>query len=164
MIRLIDIAKWQLYNSLMTITQHNSSKKKETTFQGKVSRILGSNEMTIHSSIKEGFPFSIYEAVVDEIGIPQKELSNILGIPARTMARRKESSQLTIIESDRLYRIIRVVNFTLAVFDDSSKARAWLKNPNRALNGETPISLLSTEAGTNQVEEVLQRIKYGIFG
>jgi putative toxin-antitoxin system antitoxin component (TIGR02293 family) len=80
------------------------------------------------------------------------------------MARRKENQQLTSVESDRLYRVARVFVFTVEVLGDLEKARTWLKSSNRGLGGEIPLTLLDTEIGARQVEDVLQRLKYGIYG
>ncbi len=115
-------------------------------------------------SVLKGLPFSAFEAVQKEIDLPQNQLSNILGIPTRTMARRKEHQQLTSVESDRLYRVAWVFAFAVDVLGDIDKARTWLKSPNRGLGGEIPLTLLDTDIGARQVEDVLERIKFGIYG
>jgi uncharacterized protein (DUF2384 family) len=38
-----------------------------------------------------------------------------------------------------------------------------LRRPNRSLNGRAPIDLLDTDAGTQQVAELLDRIEYGVY-
>jgi uncharacterized protein (DUF2384 family) len=43
------------------------------------------------------------------------------------------------------------------------KARVWLVRENRALGGQTPLSLLDTEIGGRQVEETLFQLNHGIF-
>ncbi len=43
-------------------------------------------------------------------------------------------------------------------------AREWLVRPNLALGNVSPISLLDTEIGEQQVEEVLDRISLGVYG
>lgn len=117
----------------------------------------------IRSSVQRGFPFSSFERLQTEIDVPQKELSELLGIPTRTIARRKEEKRLTPVESDRLYRLSRVLAFTVEVLGSSEKARAWLKKPNRSLGGEIPLSLLDTDIGAQQVTDVLMRLRYGIY-
>jgi putative toxin-antitoxin system antitoxin component (TIGR02293 family) len=39
----------------------------------------------------------------------------------------------------------------------------WLRTPNTALRGETPISLLETDIGARMVERVLGRIEHGVI-
>lgn len=123
----------------------------------------GISPAEIRSSVQRGFPFSSFERLQTEIDVPQKELSELLGIPTRTIARRKEEKRLTPVESDRLYRLSRVLAFTVEVLGSSEKARTWLKKPNRSLGGEIPLSLLDTDIGAQQVTDVLMRLRYGIY-
>jgi putative toxin-antitoxin system antitoxin component (TIGR02293 family) len=44
---------------------------------------------------------------------------------------------------------------------DAQAANRWLKRPNAALGGKTPLELLDTEPGVHTVENVLGRIAYG---
>ena len=44
------------------------------------------------------------------------------------------------------------------------RRRAWLRRPNRALNGEMPVRLLDTDLGVRQVDDVLGRLEYGLAG
>lgn len=46
------------------------------------------------------------------------------------------------------------------VFGDAAKAKRWLNQKNLALDN-TPLALLATEAGTNEVRKVLNAIAYG---
>jgi uncharacterized protein (DUF2384 family) len=43
-------------------------------------------------------------------------------------------------------------------FESAPAATSWLKRPNRALEGCAPIDLLDTDAGTEQVAELLDPI------
>jgi putative toxin-antitoxin system antitoxin component (TIGR02293 family) len=65
--------------------------------------------------------------------------------------------------SDRLYRLARVAAQAQDVFENSETATNWLKRANRALAGHAPIDLLDTDAGTEQVVELLDRIEYGVY-
>jgi putative toxin-antitoxin system antitoxin component (TIGR02293 family) len=53
--------------------------------------------------------------------------------------------------------------YARAVFDDEHDTVAWLSAPNDALSGESPLSLLDTDAGVRLVEEVLTRIEFGVY-
>jgi len=72
------------------------------------------------------------------------------------------SRQLSPIESDRLYRIAFIAYMASEVLGSIDKARTWLQGANRALGGHSPISRLDTEIGERQVEDLLNRINYGI--
>lgn len=112
--------------------------------------------------IKEGLPFSSLESVRERLHLSVPEAASVLHMPARTLARRRQSRKLAADESDRLYRLARIAAQAVAVFGTEEKASTWLRRPNRALNSELPIRLLDTDVGTRQVEDILGRIEHGI--
>jgi putative toxin-antitoxin system antitoxin component (TIGR02293 family) len=84
--------------------------------------------------------------------------------PKRTLARRASAGELlTVEESDRALRLARLSAEAARVFAEPDKARRWLRKPNRALNGQTPLSLARTESGAHLVEELLLQIDHGVF-
>lgn len=87
----------------------------------------------------------------------------VLAIPLRTLTRRKAERRLRPEESDRLVRLARILAQAVDVLGSTEKASQWLQRPNRALGGETPLSLLDTDLGSRQVEEVLGRIEHGVY-
>jgi putative toxin-antitoxin system antitoxin component (TIGR02293 family) len=116
----------------------------------------------LRDAVRKGLPYSALEALRAALDLSFKELSMVLGIPERTIARRKDEQHLTAAESDRLYRVARTLAHAATVLGTLDKASLWLKRPSRALGDETPLALLDTDVGTRQVEETLLRIVYGI--
>ena len=112
--------------------------------------------------LREGLPYAAFEAVLEVLELRPGDLADLLGVASRTLARRKSSRQLSPIESDRLYRIAYITRLASVVLGSLDKARTWLRNENHALGGLAPISLLDTEIGVRQVEDLLNRINYGI--
>ena len=127
-------------------------------------RVSAANAAELRMAVRQGLPFSALEALTRQLEISPQQCSTVLGIPPRTMARRKEARQLNAQESDRLYRVARTASQAMDVLGSLDKARLWLKTPNRALGCDRPLDLLDTEIGARQVEEVLLRLNYGIFG
>ncbi len=83
----------------------------------------------------------------------------------RTLARRVAKREpLTVAETDRAIRLARITTETERVFADPAKAARWLRRPNGALGGQTPLSLLKSEAGARAVDEILIRIDHGMVG
>jgi putative toxin-antitoxin system antitoxin component (TIGR02293 family) len=81
----------------------------------------------------------------------------------RTFKRRRDSAQpLDPAESDRLMRLVRLVAAAEETFVDPQKALTWLGRENRALDGQTPLSLADTDLGARSVETLLGRIGHGI--
>jgi putative toxin-antitoxin system antitoxin component (TIGR02293 family) len=67
------------------------------------------------------------------------------------------------MESDRAFRLARILAHAVEVFESIERARDWLKSENRALDGQPPFELLDTDAGAQEVDDVLGRIEHGIF-
>lgn len=87
-----------------------------------------------------------------------------LVIPRRTLARRRvEGDLLTVEETDKALRLMRIATQAEKVFGENAKAYRWLRKPKRELSGETPIAFLASESGARLVEEMLYRIEHGIF-
>jgi putative toxin-antitoxin system antitoxin component (TIGR02293 family) len=139
---------------------------------GRVVRMLG-GEKTLGAKIRsasdlipvvrQGFDYRALEHAIADIGVSRETVFGALGLPLRTMARRKGESRLTPAESDRLYRLVRIAAQAEMVFNDSEKARQWLLRSNRALGHVSPLSLLDTDEGVRQVEAVLGRIEHGVW-
>lgn len=130
---------------------------------GWILRLRATSAAELRSAVRKGLPFSAFEAVSKHLEVSPQHITTVLGIPPRTVARRKASKHLTPQESDRLYRLARAVAQAASVLGTIDKARVWLKAPNRALGGDVPLDLLDTDIGSRQVEEVLLRLDYGIF-
>ena len=113
--------------------------------------------------IREGLPFKSLERVMERFGIAREEISSILDLPARTLARRKQEQRLRRDESDRLFRLVRIAAQASRVLGSMEKAARWLHSPNRALGGKPPLESLDTDLGSRQVEEVLGRIEHGVY-
>jgi putative toxin-antitoxin system antitoxin component (TIGR02293 family) len=126
-------------------------------------RVDAEPDEILQRAVRKGLPFASVKAILKQLDVSQAALAAVLGIPTRTMARRQVEHHLRPDESDRLYRVARAVAFARSVLGDLSKSRRWLITPNRALGNETPLSLLDTDIGSRRVEEVLERINYGIF-
>lgn len=113
--------------------------------------------------IRRGIPADAVESVLKATRVSRSELAQVLGIPERTLARRKREGVLNSAESAKLLRLARVVGRAIEVFEDCEPALHWLKAPNAALAGRTPLSLLDTDIGAESVLDTLGRIEHGVF-
>ena len=116
----------------------------------------------LRERIRRGLPYRSLESVRARLRLSVPEAADVLHMPTRTMARRRQERKLDPDQSDRLYRIARVAGQAVSVFGAEDKATTWLQRPNGALNGEPPIRLLDTDVGARQVEDILGRIEHGI--
>lgn len=115
------------------------------------------------SVIRQGISSAAVDALAKTIHVTQSELAVALGIPERTLARRKKEGTLNSEESAKLVRLARVVERAEEVFESLDAALDWLKSPNAALSGATPLSLLDTDIGAESVMDTLGRIEHGVF-
>ena len=112
---------------------------------------------------RSGLPFASLAAVGTRYDIPLLTLARVVGLPVRTLARRKKERRLRADESDRLLRLARVAAVAEDVLGAQDKAGRWLQKPNRALGGIAPLDLLDTDLGAEQVVTVLGRIEHGVY-
>jgi len=111
----------------------------------------------------KGLPYVAMDAVGKRYGIPLARLARVIGLPARTLARRKAERRLSPAESDRLVRVARIASSAEDVLETPEKAGRWLQKPNRALGGAIPLELLRSDLGAEQVTTILVRIDHGVY-
>ena len=114
--------------------------------------------------VREGLPFAALAAVMEQYAISRDVLCDILHLSRRNFLRRKEQKRLAPDESDRLYRLARVLAHANRVFEDPDESADWIQTPNISLGKQQPLTLLDTDIGVQQVDQVLGRIEHGIVG
>jgi putative toxin-antitoxin system antitoxin component (TIGR02293 family) len=116
------------------------------------------------SVIEEGMPVGAAEALKRAIALPDSQLAALLGISEKTLSRgRAGHGRLDPVASDRLFRVARIGTLAIGVLESETRAVNWLKRPQVGLGGRTPLSLLTTDAGRDQVEKLLLRIEHGVY-
>lgn len=94
-------------------------------------------------------------------GLTEQEVERFV-IPQRTRRHRADRQQpLTIEESDRAVRLLRIQTLAEDTFGNREKASLWLRRPLALLDGETPLDVAQTEAGVRVIETVLAKIAWG---
>jgi putative toxin-antitoxin system antitoxin component (TIGR02293 family) len=127
-------------------------------------QVLGrtlASEDDMREAIRKGFPPAVVEQLMRASGLTLRELADALDLSPRSLQRRRRTGRLARYESDRLYRLARIVALADEFLGDHERAIRWLKRPNRALGGIAPVAALDTELGARQVENILGRIAYG---
>jgi putative toxin-antitoxin system antitoxin component (TIGR02293 family) len=117
----------------------------------------------LRARVRTGLPYSALEALTERLGTSQGDMADVLGVPARTLARRRAAGRFTASESDRLVRLGRIAATAEQVLGSRDKAVRWLHHPNRALGQRVPIRELDTDLGAREVEAVLLRIEHGVY-
>ena len=111
-----------------------------------------------------GFSYRSLITFESNSGLSLQSLADIIGIPERTLARRKASGRLAPEESERLLRLSSIFEKAVELFEgDVSGAVNWLTTPKRALEGQTPLQYARTEVGAREVENLIGRLEHGVF-
>ena len=124
-------------------------------------RVHDSEDLLVR--VRAGLPYAALESLQAGYGFDGDLLREVLDVPARTLARRKSSRRFSPEESDRLFRMARIVTLATETLGGKDPAREWLQAPNRALGGDVPLRRLDTDLGARQVESLLGRIAHGVF-
>lgn len=116
-------------------------------------------------AIENGLPRAAAVQLASHLDLTEGSLAKILGVSARTLQRSAATpkAKLTLVQGDRLYRLARLAAFAEEVFEDTTRAHEWLREPQFGLGNRIPLDLLRTEAGAQEVEDLLGRIEHGVF-
>ncbi|MBP3942832.1 DUF2384 domain-containing protein [Sphingobacteriaceae bacterium WQ 2009] len=115
--------------------------------------------------IRKGIPYAAIETISNRLNRPVKALLNLFSLPQTTYNKKKaENAVLDTRNSELILLITELLDFGASVFNqENDKFQRWLKKPNLSLGGQTPLSLLDTTTGIEEVKFCLNRIEYGNF-
>jgi putative toxin-antitoxin system antitoxin component (TIGR02293 family) len=114
--------------------------------------------------LEAGLSFKTLERLDAHSGLGLTMLATLIGIPSRTLARRKGAGRLAPEESERLFRISNIFEKAVELFEgDAASAIQWLTTPKKALAGHPPIQYSRTEPGAREVEDLIGRLEHGVF-
>jgi putative toxin-antitoxin system antitoxin component (TIGR02293 family) len=140
----------------MTIVEEVARKLGGQTVLGAVVR----SQSDLALAVRNRLPLSALKGLT-LAGLSEQEIERFV-IPQRTRRHRADRNQpLTIDESDRAVRLLRVQTLAEETFGDKEKANRWLRRPLTELRGEPPLDIAQTEAGARVIETILGKIAWG---
>jgi len=111
-------------------------------------------------AVRNRLPLSALKGLA-RAGLSEQEIE-LFVIPQRTRRHRANRQQpLTVDESDRAVRLLRVQTLAEDTFGEAEKANRWLRRPLLELGNETPLAVAQTEAGARVIEAILGKIAWG---
>jgi putative toxin-antitoxin system antitoxin component (TIGR02293 family) len=117
-----------------------------------------------HELIRAGLPVAAMDAFKEQAMLSDAELAQLMGVSEKTLSRaRAGDARLDPITSDRLYRVVRLVALAGEVLESPQAALHWMRRAQIGLGGSTPIDLMTTDAGSAEVERLLLRIEHGVY-
>jgi putative toxin-antitoxin system antitoxin component (TIGR02293 family) len=156
----------QLNSARITRTEHQALRHGAVRFRtrGASLGLTATRTEDLVCQIERGFSFEALESFSVLSGLSVSQISSALGIPERTLARRKAARRLAPDESERLLRISTVFENAVELFEgDVAGAVTWLTSPRKALGHQTPLAYLRTEVGAREVENLIGRLEHGVF-
>lgn len=97
------------------------------------------------------------------IKISDKDFALIAGTSARTLSRLKPNQNLPPQAADVTISLMRAHRKATEIFGSEENSVKWLKTPNAALGGITPVQAMSSRFGAEEVMDILGRIEYGVY-
>lgn len=113
-------------------------------------------------TIRKGVAAQVFEQIATAIGVGKETLARKLNINAQTLRKRK-SQMLSPAEAEKSLRVARVFGLASEVLGSEDDARQWVNDQIPALGGKRPLELLDTDVGTQEVTNLLQCIKWGMY-
>jgi putative toxin-antitoxin system antitoxin component (TIGR02293 family) len=111
-------------------------------------------------AVRERLPLVVLKGLA-QAGLTDQEIERFV-IPQRTRRHRADKKQpLTIDESDRAVRLLRIQTVAENTFGSNEKANRWLRRSLAELNGDAPLDVAQTEAGARVIETILAKIAWG---
>lgn len=115
----------------------------------------------LERTISRGLPKRALRITVERVYASAGDARRVMFrvVPEATFKRR---IRLSHAESERTERLARVIAAAEQAWNDQQDAREWLTKPHPELADRTPLDAAMTELGARQVEELLDRLFYGI--
>jgi putative toxin-antitoxin system antitoxin component (TIGR02293 family) len=113
--------------------------------------------------IRNGITKNQLEAIKSETDFDYRTLSGLLSVSRTTLIKKKGDQKFDQPTSERILILAEFINFGREVFDSREQFNAWLKEPSIALGNKTPLELLDTVYGIEEVKKELGRIEYGVY-
>jgi putative toxin-antitoxin system antitoxin component (TIGR02293 family) len=157
-------AIWHLQYTFMALFKGDPA---APAASGKVLRSLGlanHDVLGLIKALKSGLPFARLAGFAKRSGLSLADISEVLQIPPRTLARRRAQGSLTALESERLVRLAGLFDKAVELFEgDPTTALIWLRTPAKALGNQSPLELAQTEIGARAVEDLIGRLEFGVY-
>lgn len=117
-----------------------------------------------HALLLSGLPQRALESFKEATALSDARLATLVGVSGKTLQRARGSRQrLDAVTSDRLFRTASLVALAAEVLESKERGIAWLSRGQIGLGGKVPFDLMTTEAGSEQVEQLLLRIEHGVY-
>lgn len=113
--------------------------------------------------VKNGISKKQLEAIKSETDLNYGILSNLLSISRTTLINKKGDDRFDPSTSERIMHLAEILCYGREVFESREIFNIWIRIPNSGLGGKSPLELLDTLYGIEEVKKELGRIEYGVY-
>lgn len=145
-----------VYQTLNPLTRVSSKR-------AKVIPVYQWNPFDKIDAIKEGVSKEELENLKNGAELDYDTLAKLLNVTKATLHGKKGKAKFDQYISERIFLLADLYSYGYEVFGDRQKFNTWMKKENRALGGITPLSLIDTLYGLEEVRHLIGRIEYGVY-
>lgn len=147
----------------LDLLHHRNVSKPEAWIEKRLARGgEGIGGIELHREIEAGVPGQAIPNLLMVLDFSREHFSELMGRARKTLNELERRDHLSRADSDLLYRIARAVVLAVSVFGETDYAVTWLKEPNQALGGVPPLSLVATAEGDDVLRAELGAIEHGL--
>lgn len=114
-------------------------------------------------AIREGVSKEELENLKNGAELDYDTLAKILDVAKATLHNKKGKARFDKYVSERVFLLADLYSFGYEVFGNREKFNRWMKSEARALGGVTPLTLIDTLYGMEEVKHLIGRIAYGVI-
>ena len=114
-------------------------------------------------AIKEGISKEELENLKEQTGLDYDTIAKVLSVAKATLHNKKGKAKFDMSTSERLLLLADIYSYGYQVFENKEGFNQWMKQTNTALGGVTPLQLLDTLYGMEEVKHLIGRIEYGVY-
>ncbi len=112
--------------------------------------------------VQQGVSPALLEPLSERLGMGVEDLCSHLSIPTETLCMVEKEGSFPAATSERIVRVERLLDQAARLMGSDETARAWLKAPLAAFDGQTPLELARTDVGALEMSYLLSRQAYRV--
>jgi putative toxin-antitoxin system antitoxin component (TIGR02293 family) len=144
-------------------TQNPLKKVEDTKQRGKVVPVYRWSSFEKIDAVKNGISKEELENLKIGAELDYDTLARILNITKATLHNKKGKDKFDTAVSEKIFLLADLYSYGYEVFENKGKFNSWMKNDNRSLGGITPLSLIDTLYGFEEIKHLIGRIEYGVY-
>ena len=125
------------------------------------------SSLHVHEFLRHGLPGAALTHLIGKVALlGHPAICGLaIGMSLRTYQRFKAASEKTLSteQSGRIWKFAEILAKATAILGSQDEAEQWLMRPAIGLDQRRPIDLLATPVGVGLVEDLLDRLEYGVY-